>query len=465
MKTFTIHQAIRQHGRFIAVLAFLALAGFIYPIHSFAVDKEATSISSANVSMSLVTPPPPGGFRPGNQFQVLVSVTNVDNSTGAFRLDLLDYREPDNFLMSRPILFGRNAILREAEFSHGILLRTLTNSVPKKELYDVDAVLEIASESDAYTWLIDKRFRNGKLQESDVATLLLTLEFVIYAEDVVNKLNQTQAPYTLFVDYTNVDGVSGDTEDLDIPIDIVGYVSPTGSRVYTTTIKPSGLMAGEPYLMEIGVIKYAWSGPHYFSLDLYLNQGYTPFGINTFYSDVLPSTSPTHKNGGNYSHRTLSYHYGTMESAYEGKRTEDFVDEFDYYHPFMLTYQLASERFNVRSASENCFYNSETPYGTGCPLGSQYLYANTFNRLFIQGVATLELAGSDAALTGEVTFDFYDDCETGETAEEVCKSVDLTNSSFAYKNVVNESIAIAPFTVTKTVCETCFDEGDEGISN
>jgi hypothetical protein len=66
-------------------------------------------------------------------------------------------------------------------------------------------------------------------------------------------------------------------------------------------------------------------------------------------------------------------------------------------------------------------------------------------------VATLEKAGDAATLTGTISFGG------------ITKTTNEVNTPFSLPTFnVNESIAIAPFTVTKTASDDCFEEGEEG---
>jgi len=462
MKKPLLNSLMSLTNRFAAIMLVLSIPLLSTTSANADTTSSAFKAMSETVTMTLLTTPPANGFRPGDLFQVQVLVTGVDNNTGAFRVDLLDYPMiGNNFKTStqnngNTLRFGYNMILREAEFSHGIFLRTSVGSQsPPKTAEIIEETIEFAEYSNAYTWLIDTRFRNGSLQVSDVATMILTLEYVMGVDYDVDKISDINSEdYTLYIDYTNTDGYTGGSRNLDVTIDKDGYITPSGVRHFTTKIAPSGLMAGEPYLIEIGVIKYGYYDPSSYSTDLFINQGFTPFSINTFYSTVLPNTSPSHLNGSPLEYTSLSFASGYLEYDYAYNKSVESTDKINegYYNPFLLTYQPTNNRFNVRSISYNCYDIYSSSDDGSCGVTPIYMYANTISRLFIQGVATLEKAGAEATIQGELAF-------YSNTQKVAASSPSTTNAAPVN---INESFDIGAFSFAKTVSDDCFEEGEEG---
>ncbi len=414
---------------------------------------------NADIEVTLLTTPPVNGFQANDVFQIQIAVTNVDNSNGAFRVDILDNPMFDIDVFDA-LRFGNNIILREATFSHGIFLRTLVNSNGQGKLADMDEVqIQFAEMSDTYTWLIDNRFRNGTLQSSDVATLTLTVELVASQINVVKTTNGSYLNNRLFVDFTQTDGSSGGSRFVNIPVDY-DFTPPSEMIKYTTKIAPAGLQAGEPYLVEVGIFNggQSYEGISY-QVDLNLNHGYSPFRINTFYDSVLPASSPNHRDGFPMAYSSLSYS-NTYYYINGLKPTADKTNEGFYNFPFLMTYQPDNELFSVRSVDFYCLYSQS--FEDDCDVSPINTYGGSYERLFIQGAATLEMAGDNATVTGGISISPNFNCKSIDEIG-ACKAADPSESFITDNFVVNESLAIAPFIVSKTVSDDCFEEGEEGF--
>ena len=247
MKTTLSTNAARYIKLFIPVLALLVIATILNTASAIESDGKKALASSANVSMSVLTTPPVGGFKSGDIIDIAITVSNIDNSAGAFRLDIMDFplldSEPENYIFQ----LGSNAILREATFSNGIFLRSRVNNYDDKIANGSEIVIQHAEYSNAYTWLIDTRFRNGSMQPSDVATLHLKVE-VILGTYTFAKITNGDPMFDFFVEYKNTDDQSGGFESVSIPVNITEIDPITDFRYYVTKIAPAGLQAGEPFL-------------------------------------------------------------------------------------------------------------------------------------------------------------------------------------------------------------------------
>jgi protocatechuate 3,4-dioxygenase beta subunit len=397
---------------------------------------------------------------------IQIRVSNIDNSTGAFRIDLLDDQQiPVKLDIFNDLLrFGSNLILREATYSHGVFMRTFSSYLPPKSttdqsnLVDVETNVELATQSNAYTWIIDNRFRNGELATNDVATLDLKVEFIINTNAPPGKVSDINSVlYELKVNYTDPLGPSSGTESLLVPIDYVDYINPTGLRTYTTVIAPSGLQAGEPFLVEIGLINYDSFGAA--TYDLRLNQGMTSFSSNSFYMNYFANGVPLNFQGGPLSFSSLSYKKDVLHYSFNVDKAalnSDITNGSN--SKFRLAYLPNQNEYSITSS--NCTNSS---YSDICGISPIGIFPGSVNRLFIQGVATLEMAGSNFTLLGDISFEESNNqCADAEQA--VCKSVSGTqgapNSSVFS---IEELIPIASYTFTKVVSDPCFEKGESGF--
>jgi hypothetical protein len=321
MKTTLTTIAARYISSIIPMLALLLMSAISNTAAAaMESDGNKASASSADVNMSVLTTPPVGGFKSGDIIDIAITVSNIDNSAGAFRLDIMDFpifdNEPENYVFQ----IGSNAILREAEFSHGIFLRSRVNYNYDKLANGNEVAIEFNEYSDAYTWLIDTRFRNGSMQPADVATLHLKVEVLLGTYDFL-KITNGDPLFDLLVEYKNTDNQSGGFESVSIPINITDVDPITEFRYYVTKIAPAGLQAGEPYLYEVGVIRPIGVQSPPTTVNLFLNQGFTPFAYNTFYNDVLPNTSPSNNSNSTLQFHSLSFIQGYIDSYYDYDNT------------------------------------------------------------------------------------------------------------------------------------------------
>jgi hypothetical protein len=422
---------------------------------------------SADVNVTLLSTPPANGFKPGDMIDIMITVTNVDNSAGAFRVDLLDYPsipvKVADYIEYNQLRFGNNVILREASFSHGVFLRTNVdnqyqcNNCDEKIAAEPELDREFATRSNAYTWIIDQRFRNGSLGMNDVASLHLTIEFIADTFNFQKIADEGPQQYQLFVDYTEPLGYYYDTETLLVPIDLQDFESPEGVRTYTTVIAPMGLQAGEPFMIELGMLNYGNS--ILASYDLRINHGMTSFYSNFFYMNHFSNGVPNHPYGGALSFSSLSFRLDEMElfnNYNEPPKSSESVNGPSSSR-FKMAYLPYQDEYSVISVDYCDYFSSED----SCYLEPIYLFSSSVSRLFIQGVSTLEMAGSNALLTGDVSV------EEATCGSEVvnaldCKAVSGTAAQSGEVFQINEQVPIAPYTFTKTVSDPCFESGESG---
>src|SRR5690606_21823791 len=142
----------------------------------------ACTLSYVDVSSSIVTPVPVGGFQPGDVFTIRFEVTATSGDVTNFRLDIteLQYWDWELKMQAQSTLlnFGDQLILRNGSFSHGQFYRASTGyqnsvTIEPNVTYEEDSDI-----STGYTWVIDEQFRNGVLKQGETATLELEVELM-----------------------------------------------------------------------------------------------------------------------------------------------------------------------------------------------------------------------------------------------------------------------------------------------